>query len=154
MPYPDDTCVAMILPLADESVPAERVPWVTLGLLAACLAGFVAAGGLQRIFVGPPGVELEQAVDYWLEHPYLEAPPAVVDAAAAAEGASDSVAFIARTRARGALPPFNDASLSRSRASWRITRAWRCAGRTRSRGPSIRSASAAWSRARLARTRS
>lgn len=116
MPRPDDTCVAMILPLADENASAERVPWVTLGLLAACLACFVAVSGVQGIFAEPPGVELEQAVDYWLEHPYLEPQPAVVDAAAAAEDASDGAAFVARARARGALPPFNDAELEQEQS--------------------------------------
>jgi len=106
----------MILPLADENAAGERAPWVTLGFIAACLACFVAAGGLQGMFAGPPGVELEQVVDYWLEHPYLEPQPAVIDAAAAAAGASDSAAFIAKARMRGALPPFNDELLDQEQS--------------------------------------
>ncbi len=95
----------MILPISEDGAPAQRTPWLTLGLIALLTACFLAAGGARRITGQDDAVELEQAIDYWLEHPYLDARPEVVDAAAFANGYSDGADFVARVRARGELPP-------------------------------------------------
>ena len=95
----------MILRIADESAGAERLPWATLGLMAALVAAFLLARGQQPVTSGGEVVELEHAVGYWLEHPYLDAQPPIVDAAAAAAGSTDVARFVADARARGPLPP-------------------------------------------------
>jgi len=97
----------MILRIADESAPTERVPWLTLGLMAACLACSLLLRALAPVASGGDLVELEQATDFWLEHPYLEAQPAVVAAAARAAGSTDSAAFVEGLRERGPTPPLD-----------------------------------------------
>jgi len=97
----------MILPIADEAARAEHAPWVTLGLVALCLAGFLLTRGEPETSGENAQVELEHAVDYWLEHPYLEAQPAVIDAASSSAGGTDIAAFVAGVRRRGATPPLD-----------------------------------------------
>ena len=95
----------MIVRIADESAPTERAPWLTLGLMAAILASFLLARGQQPANGDGELVELEHAVDYWLERPYLEPEPAVIDAAAHAARSTDAAAFVASMRERGPTPP-------------------------------------------------
>ena len=95
----------MIVRIADESSSTERMPWLTLGLVAAILASFFLARGQQPFNGDGELVKLEHAVDYWLERPYLEPEPAVIDAAAHAAGSTDAAAFVAGARERGPAPP-------------------------------------------------
>jgi membrane associated rhomboid family serine protease len=95
----------MIVRIADESSSTERMPWLTLGLMAAILASFFLARGQQPFSGDGELVKLEHAVDYWLERPYLEPEPAVIDAAAHAAGSTDAAAFVAGARERGPAPP-------------------------------------------------
>lgn len=62
----------MIIPLGQEESTVRRHPWVTYALMITCLAAFLATH--------PPNVEmqkrawnqLEEAFEYFIEHPYLE----------------------------------------------------------------------------------
>ncbi len=95
----------MIVRVADENASPERLPFVTLGLMAALLALFLLARGTAPVSSGGEIVELEHAVDYWLEHPYLEAQPAIIEAAAAAAGTENVERFVTQARVSGPLPP-------------------------------------------------
>jgi membrane associated rhomboid family serine protease len=97
----------MIVRIADDGAAAERMPWVTLGLMAVFVATFLLARGSQPVSSGGEVVELEHAVGYWLEHPYLDAKSEIADAAAEAAGDADVERFVERARARGPLPPMD-----------------------------------------------
>jgi membrane associated rhomboid family serine protease len=106
----------MILRIADESAGAERLPWLTLGLMAAIVAAFLFARLQRPVASGAEVVELEHAVGYWLEHPYLDAQPPIVDAAAAAAGSADVLGFVERARSRGPLPPADAETLEQEQS--------------------------------------
>ncbi len=106
----------MIVRIADESVATERLPWLTLALMAVLVATFLLGRGSQPAGNGGEVVELEHAVGYWLEHPYLEAKTAIVDAAADAARDADVERFVERTRARGPLPPMDPEALEQEQS--------------------------------------
>jgi len=64
----------MLLPIGSDQATVRRMPWVSLGIMALCLIAFV----VTLIAPGEPEVMLEaevRAVQYFLEHPYLELAP-------------------------------------------------------------------------------
>ncbi len=64
----------MLLPIGSDQTTVRRMPWVTITIIVLCLAAYlytVVAPGSQRAMV-----EAEiRAVEYFLEHPYLELDP-------------------------------------------------------------------------------
>ena len=106
----------MILRVADDSAGTERVPWLTLGLIAALLATFALTHSQQPVTSEGAEVELEHAVDYWLEHPYLEPAPAIIDAAAHVAGSADLGAFLAGARRRGPTAPLDPEELEQEQS--------------------------------------
>ncbi len=66
----------MLLPIGHDQTTVRRMPWVTLGIIALCVVAFLytlmAPGDESAI------VEAElRAVEYFLEHPYLELDPQI-----------------------------------------------------------------------------
>jgi hypothetical protein len=100
--------------------------------MAAIVAMFLLARGQQPVASGEL-VELEHAVGYWLEHPYLEAKTVILDAAAEAAGSSDVERFVAGARATGPLPPADAEALEQEQSGLAyVTALSRCADPTRS----------------------
>ncbi len=65
----------MIRPIGFEPEGKSRLPWATLALSVALVAGFVAARG-ELLFTGGAGeIKLENALDVWLSNPYLTPDP-------------------------------------------------------------------------------
>jgi membrane associated rhomboid family serine protease len=66
----------MLLPIGHDQTTVRRMPWVTFGIMASCILVFlwtlIAPGDRQAVV----DAELE-AVEYFLDHPYLELDPAV-----------------------------------------------------------------------------
>jgi membrane associated rhomboid family serine protease len=96
----------MILPIGHDQASMERIPWVTLALLAAIVVGFVAVRGVQGLSGEAPEVKLDSALEVWLTHPYLEPDPALL---AAAQEGTGGESFserleLARRDAERALP--------------------------------------------------
>jgi membrane associated rhomboid family serine protease len=69
----------MIIPLSHESGEVRRHPWVTYGIILSCVLVFLATNVLNRDVHPDPGRLLEDAVEYWAAHPYLEAPPRLTE---------------------------------------------------------------------------
>jgi len=69
----------MILPIGHEEGGVRRLPWVTFVIVALCVLAFLytkpsfssTGGGFE---------EFQDVLDYYLEHPYLELPPAFQNA--------------------------------------------------------------------------
>ena len=60
----------ILLPLGLEDSAVRRLPWVTFSLIGACTLAFFATG-----FGNPPDPSreaMERAVEYFIEHPYLQ----------------------------------------------------------------------------------
>ncbi len=106
----------MILSIADEHARAGRRAWLTLGLVAVSLVCFLAPRALRAIGGGAAQVELEQACDYWLEHPYLEPHGRVLEAAALAAGSHDPQGFLAARRSGAATAPRDAAALEQEQS--------------------------------------
>jgi len=69
----------MILPIGHEESKVRRLPWVTFGLMAIFTLVYIATprSALEELIY--PESTLEDAADYWLDHPYLTADPEVMD---------------------------------------------------------------------------
>ena len=78
----------MILPIGHDQTTLERLPWVSLALAAAIVAGFFAARGGVGIASDAPEVKLDSALEVWLSHPYLEPDPALLALARGDEAVS------------------------------------------------------------------
>jgi membrane associated rhomboid family serine protease len=73
----------VILPIGHEETTVRRTPWITVLVIAACLAVF-AVTELRLLDRGPGAPDyLAQAAAHWLAHPYLEADPRVEELALA-----------------------------------------------------------------------
>lgn len=73
----------MIIPLAHDQLTLRRWPIVSFAIIGLCWAAFI-AGGLFGAHPDPKVVEKEfdTAVDYYLDHPYLETDPRLREAVA------------------------------------------------------------------------
>jgi membrane associated rhomboid family serine protease len=71
----------IILPIGHEESSVRRLPWVTLGIMGLCLAVLLGADPTPPAQQGAPDEGLQAATAYWLEHPYLEADPQLVELA-------------------------------------------------------------------------
>jgi hypothetical protein len=64
----------MLLPIGHEQTTVRRVPWVTFSIIGLCVAAYLltaaAPSGVERI----EDAEL-RAVEYFVDHPYLELDP-------------------------------------------------------------------------------
>jgi membrane associated rhomboid family serine protease len=69
----------MIIPIGHDSGQVRRQPWVTYGIILSCALVFL----LTHYGSGEVAREAERCVedayDYWVDHPYLEADPRLVD---------------------------------------------------------------------------
>lgn len=106
----------MILSIADQHTRIGRRAWLTLGLVAVSLVCFLAPRALRAIGSGAAQVELEQACDYWLEHPYLEPDARVLEAAALAAGSHAPERFLAARRSGAASAPRDAAALAQEQS--------------------------------------
>ncbi len=62
----------ILLPIGHEDMSVRRLPWVTFGIMAICVAsllGLYAGGSLDT---GPAEEAYRQAIEYYLSHPYLQ----------------------------------------------------------------------------------
>ena len=72
---------SMILPIGHEESAVRRQPWIVYGTLLVCFLVYLAVPAPE--YTGTDGdreVALEDAVLYWLDRPYLELDPALVEA--------------------------------------------------------------------------
>src|SRR4051794_32739725 len=67
----------MFMPIGLEDARVHRVPWISLGIAAMCLVGFVATWSIPAAPMGDPEVVLGPVLEHWSRHPYLELPPAL-----------------------------------------------------------------------------
>jgi membrane associated rhomboid family serine protease len=68
----------MIIPIGHEESEVRRWPWVSFAIMALCLLALLATNGdANDPRWQEQGSTLEQAVDYWSEHAYLDASPEV-----------------------------------------------------------------------------
>ncbi|HXZ85814.1 MAG TPA: rhomboid family intramembrane serine protease, partial [Myxococcota bacterium] len=82
----------MILPIGHDQTSVERLPWLTLVLVAALVVGFFLARGGVGIASDAPEVKLDSALEVWLSHPYLDPDPALLELARADDAAAERVA--------------------------------------------------------------
>lgn len=62
----------MLIPISHESSTVRRHPWVTYGLILACLAIFLHTNSRERETRLESERLLSEALEYYFEHPYLE----------------------------------------------------------------------------------
>lgn len=67
----------ILLPIGHEAGSVRRLPWVTFGLMCACVLGFIVSGRAQLLPRDDVRVtrDAEQAFQYYIDHPYLELDP-------------------------------------------------------------------------------
>jgi hypothetical protein len=62
----------MILPIGHENSAVRRLPWVTWSLMVACLVALLATDFDAAQGPEPSDLYMEEAVDYFREHAYLQ----------------------------------------------------------------------------------
>ena len=94
----------MILPIGHEESGVRRLPWVSFGIMALCVIVFVAttASGPEEYETAE---ELDEVLQYWMSHPYLDFPPEIEQLFEDATGGA-AEALIEATRAT--IPPPGD----------------------------------------------
>ncbi|MDX1388138.1 MAG: rhomboid family intramembrane serine protease [Acidobacteriota bacterium] len=91
----------MILPIGHEESGVRRLPWVSFAVMALCVIVFLTttASGPDQYETAE---EFEEVLYYWVEHPYLDFPPEIVQIFDDATG-GEGEAMIAATRTM--IPP-------------------------------------------------
>src|SRR5215471_2746964 len=89
----------MILPIGTDQTNVERLPWLTFALLAALVLGFFAARGGVGIAPDAPEVKLDNALEVWLSHPYLDPDPALLALASADDATAERMESARRAAA-------------------------------------------------------
>jgi membrane associated rhomboid family serine protease len=102
----------MIFPIGHDQAKLLGLPWVTLALLAACVATFLAVRGAQG-FVGGPDVSIDAAFDVWLQHPYLELDPQLLDEAKGGGDGANVADLVAQAQAEAAQAKVDGATRAR-----------------------------------------
>ena len=97
----------MVDPKSDQPVRGERPPWVTAALAAVVLAGFVASRGLVGLTGDSQLVELDSALELWLEHPYLELDPRLLAEIQRRPGGAAQAERVAHARTQPLAPDIN-----------------------------------------------
>jgi len=69
----------MIIPLSHDSGEVRRQPWVTYGIILSCALVFLLTQVLNREASEKAERLVGVAYDYWQAHPYLEAPPRLIE---------------------------------------------------------------------------
>ncbi len=62
----------MLIPIGHEDTTVRRLPWVTITIMGLCLAVFVATLPSRGEHLRKAGTLLQQAANYYMEHPWLE----------------------------------------------------------------------------------
>ena len=67
----------ILLPIGHEESGTRRLPWITFGVMILCLAAFflTGRGGLYAEDDIEISNDVMRAVEYYMEHPYLELDP-------------------------------------------------------------------------------
>jgi membrane associated rhomboid family serine protease len=118
---------------SDGPARGERLPWATAALAAALLAGFVAARGLVGLTGDSQPVELDSALQLWLEHPALQLDPqllAELQRRADGDAAAERIA-----QARASATPVPEAARAESQAELDLVTALALRGTDAAPGP-------------------
>jgi membrane associated rhomboid family serine protease len=118
----------ILLPIGHEQESTRRLPAVTFGIMILCAAAFFATdfGGSRSEW---DEVEAhERAVEYWMEHPYLEPDPQLVQAATGRAARADTREALVEGM-RSSVEPPSDRALVRSEQE-QLDRLWHEATRS------------------------
>ena len=92
----------LIFPIGHDQAKLVRLPWVTLALLSACVATFLAVRGAQGFAGGEPDVSIDAAFDVWAQHPYLALDPQLLAEAQAGRDGENTGELVAQAQAEAA----------------------------------------------------
>lgn len=70
----------LILPISHERDRVRRYPWVTLGLIVACLVTHVWVVSESAFEVEDPLERIRKAQEYFIDHPHVDLPPGAEEA--------------------------------------------------------------------------
>ena len=101
----------MIIPIGHEHTTVRRLPWVTFSLMGLCLIDFLLTFSSDRKIQQEAFDGLDNAFDYFLEHPYLELPPRFEQLLESQFGEEETRTQINLIRDLGGEPPASDRTL-------------------------------------------
>ena len=98
----------IVVPLNEVARNDRRTPWVTLALVAACVAGFLYTGPSDQAADEQVDLQVEAAWEYFQAHPYVKPSPALAAMFGEDEVAHLAAAFRSELRRSGspAIPDF------------------------------------------------
>ncbi len=71
----------ILVPISSKEMSRDQIPWVTLAIIVVNLVVFLTVGLSAHRASQTAYEKLEEAFEYWLEHPYLDIPPEFMDQA-------------------------------------------------------------------------
>ncbi len=95
----------MLIPIGHERTTVRRLPWVTFVIMILCAVAFLATLPAELKHQRQGAERIEEAVDYFVEHPYLELLPRFRDFLATQVGKDLLDAEIDLMRQAGPQPP-------------------------------------------------
>jgi membrane associated rhomboid family serine protease len=108
----------MIIPLGHEQTSVRRLPWVTFAVMGLCvvisLLTIPGMGSAER----EAGERLEEAMGYYVEHPYLEMDPRLQELISDEIGEEQALALGELMRQMGGQPPQSNELLSDEQAEF------------------------------------
>ncbi len=106
----------MIIPLGHEQRSVRRQPWVTWIIMALCLVVFLFTGPGDKERARESLERLQVAVEYFVEHPYLEPPPRLREIFVSQIGEEETDAQIELMREVAPDGPTSNLELEREQA--------------------------------------
>ncbi len=106
----------MILPYGHEQTSVRRLPWVTFAIMGLCVVVFVATLPAVHKAQQRFGARMQEAIEFYLQRPYLELDPALKRVLMRALGEHGAAAMAEVIRRSQATPPRDPARLRREQA--------------------------------------
>ncbi len=102
----------MIIPIGQEDSSVRRLPWVTMTIMAVCVAVFLMTLPVKHKMARQAGAELAHAVRFYMAHPYL-VPPAQLKPILGSGREEEDAALREVAKQFGAKPPSDPAVVKR-----------------------------------------
>ncbi len=102
----------MIIPLGHEQTKVRRLPWVTFSIMGLCVVVFIVTNIVGTSHEERGAEHLDEAINYFVEHPYLDLPERLLNFFETRFGEEETAAEIETIRELGPDRPSSELQVS------------------------------------------